>query len=109
MSFLKSEGHSPTQKIISPNQKIKDDFPNDRFVITGHSLGGGIAIAAGGRVDVQAIGFSGPGSHFSRWRFGTTLERANRNSVNVVPEYDTVPKAAMSPNSLRELREASEK
>jgi len=71
---------------------LMDKYPNAEFVLTGHSLGGGIAIAAGGRYSVPAIGFSGPGSHFSRWRFGTTLEKAYRNSVNVYPEYDTVPK-----------------
>jgi len=73
-------------------KRLSERFPNDEFVLTGHSLGGGIAIAAGGRINVSAIGFSGPGSHFSRWRFGTTMERAYRNSVNVEPDYDTVPR-----------------
>jgi len=78
--------------INETHTRLKEKYPNDEFVLTGHSLGGGIAIAAGGRFSIHAIGFSGPGSHFSRWRFGTTLEGSNRNGVNVYPDYDAVPK-----------------
>jgi len=80
------------ENIETAHHDLHKSFPKDRFVVTGHSLGGGIAIAAGGHMNVSAVGFSGPGSHFSRWRFGTTLEKAYRNSVNVAPEYDAVPK-----------------
>jgi len=80
------------ENIETAHHDLHKSFPKDRFVVTGHSLGGGIAIAAGGHMNVSAVGFSGPGSHFSRWRFGTTMERAYRNSVNVEPDSDPVPK-----------------
>jgi len=77
--------------IDNVHNSLREEHPNDEFVITGHSLGGGIAIVAGGRLSVPALAFSGPGSHFSRWRFGTTMERTNRNSVNIHPHEDAVP------------------
>jgi len=71
---------------------LSRQFANDTFLITGHSLGGGIAIAAGGSLGIPSISFSGPGSHFSRWRFGTTEERAYRTGLDVKPEIDIVHK-----------------
>lgn len=75
-------------------EKLKDEYkhePQTRFVITGHSLGGGIAGAVGAITNTEAITFSSPGSHFNRFVFNNNLERQWLNVVNVWPESDVVP------------------
>lgn len=62
------------------------------IIITGHSLGGGIANIVGARQGLQSITFSPPGVYFSREKLGIKTKIANRLSVNVIPEKDIVTK-----------------
>mmetsp|Transcript_100215 Transcript_100215/g.176561 ORF Transcript_100215/g.176561 Transcript_100215/m.176561 type:complete len:346 (-) Transcript_100215:44-1081(-) len=82
-------------KAIKLVEDVKKKYENEtgtRFVITGHSLGGGIAGAVGALTNTEAITFSAPGSHFNRFVFRSSDERQWQNMVNVWPENDMVPK-----------------
>lgn len=93
-------GGDPFKNVEDTYSKLvkNSTYANDTFILTGHSLGGGIAIAAGGHLSkpsphpVYAVAFSGPGSHFSRYRFGTSYEMASRSAVDVKPMYDFIHK-----------------
>lgn len=61
------------------------------LIITGHSLGGGVAIVAGARLKIPAIAFSGPNAMLSRLKFNITTENLNKYPLNVVPERDPFP------------------
>lgn len=92
------EGDSPFEPVKHMYENLSNTpmYANDTFIVTGHSLGGGIATAAGGHFSensshpVYAVAFSGPGSHFSRWRFGTSKERAWRSAVDIKPALDVI-------------------
>ncbi|CAJ1387546.1 unnamed protein product [Effrenium voratum] len=73
-------------------QKRKEKFPNRRFYITGHSLGGGLAKLVASKVSMQAVTFMAPG-------LGTTgyvVFREHRNeelrhsALTIMPENDVV-------------------
>lgn len=72
-------------------QELKRKTPKAHIVITGHSLGGGFALALAGITEHNALTFSAPGTHFNRFVFKTNFERSWRNVVNIWPDYDWVP------------------
>jgi len=76
---------------IAKITKLKKKYKNASFVITGHSLGGGIAGAVGANTSTPTITFSAPGSHFGRFVFKTNRSQTRR-TVNVWPDRDFVPK-----------------
>ena len=63
------------------------------LAITGHSLGGGIAIISAAQTGVSAVAVSGPNAMLSRLSFQPqlTVEQLNSKTFNVVPERDLVP------------------
>jgi lipase ATG15 len=61
--------------------------------ITGHSLGGGLAIISGAQTGVQAIGISAPNALISRRRFDITPDDIERYTFNVIPDRDPVAAA----------------
>jgi len=76
---------------IAKITELKKKYKNASFVITGHSLGGGIAGAVGANTSTPTITFSAPGSHFGRFVFKTNRSQMKR-TVNVWPDRDFVPK-----------------
>lgn len=70
--------------------ELQANHPSASIMMTGHSLGGGIAAAIGGQMEIPSVVFSAPGAHFSRERFKTSLERQYRNVVNIRPDSDYV-------------------
>ncbi|GBG33299.1 Hypothetical Protein FCC1311_034351 [Hondaea fermentalgiana] len=64
----------------------------DAFVaITGHSLGGGIAMLVGAAESVPAIGISGPNSVLSSLKFGFNQSMLDAFAVNIIPRGDPIP------------------
>jgi hypothetical protein len=74
------------------------------LVLTGHSLGGGVAMIAGAAAGVGAVSYSGPGPVLGRDRYRRSIDAAcpkcnadlsadavERHSLNVVPDGDIVP------------------
>ena len=71
---------------------LKDNKFYGNLVITGHSLGGGLAIISGSQTGVPAIAVSGPNALISRKSFlpMLTTEQLNTLSFNIVPDRDPV-------------------
>ncbi|KNE55626.1 hypothetical protein AMAG_01513 [Allomyces macrogynus ATCC 38327] len=83
--FLYSvEVEAYTRALVQSGQKV---------LVTGHSLGGGLAQVVGSRVQVPAVAISGPGLGMSYLAYDTTVEAIAKWTVNVVPFSDPVPMA----------------
>ncbi|KAI9183541.1 hypothetical protein H9P43_004459 [Blastocladiella emersonii ATCC 22665] len=63
-----------------------------QVVVTGHSLGGGIASIVGARRSVPAVAVSAPGLGMSYLNYELSLDAVSQWPVNVVPFTDPVPK-----------------
>lgn len=61
--------------------------------ITGHSLGGGLAMITGAQTGTPAVAISGPNAMISRLTFKPplTIEQLNTGVFNVVPNRDPIP------------------
>lgn len=61
--------------------------------VTGHSLGGGLAMITGAQTGVPAVGLSGPNSMLSRQTFDppVSAEALDSKTFNIIPERDVVP------------------
>eukprot|EP00970_Alexandrium_tamarense_P019645 scaffold14313_cov200-Alexandrium_tamarense.AAC.9 len=61
--------------------------------VTGHSLGGGLALITGSQAGVATVGMSAPNAILSRDTFDPplTIEQLNTFTLNVVPARDLVP------------------
>jgi hypothetical protein len=62
-----------------------------RFVLVGHSLGGGLAKIAGAATGRLAIALSGPGIVEARAKLGLDPSSLDRYAVNISPRHDVVP------------------
>ncbi|CAE8616795.1 unnamed protein product [Polarella glacialis] len=67
---------------------IKDVYD---LIITGHSLGGGLAQIVGARVHASAVTWSPVGVLYNMDRFNMTERGVYRNIVDVQPDLDVVP------------------
>lgn len=76
-------------------QKQRELWPDRRFYLTGHSLGGGLAKLVATQVDMQAVTFMAPGLGTTSYVvFGKVLDKALRSNVlTVVPKEDLVSRA----------------
>eukprot|EP00441_Pelagodinium_beii_P009417 CAMPEP_0197686092 /NCGR_PEP_ID=MMETSP1338-20131121/101970_1 /TAXON_ID=43686 ORGANISM="Pelagodinium beii, Strain RCC1491" /NCGR_SAMPLE_ID=MMETSP1338 /ASSEMBLY_ACC=CAM_ASM_000754 /LENGTH=495 /DNA_ID=CAMNT_0043267991 /DNA_START=6 /DNA_END=1493 /DNA_ORIENTATION=- len=66
-------------------------------VVTGHSLGGGIAQIIGAAVGIPTLTWSAVGVLYSLERFKITLDEVIRNVVNVKPLRDVIPDIDVQP------------
>jgi len=98
LACLLSNGLSPYREreermmfaIVDHVTNFRKLYPNASIILTGHSLGGGMAAAVSGQTSLPAVVFSAPGAHFTRQRFKTNSERQYRNVVNIQPDNDIV-------------------
>lgn len=59
--------------------------------VTGHSLGGGLAIISGAQTGAPAVALSGPNALISRRTFdGVTEEKLDKKVFNIIPDRDPV-------------------
>lgn len=63
-----------------------------RVVLTGHSLGGGLAKIVGAQRNHTAVSLSGPGLLLSRRKLGISLEALQEHTISFVPTNDIVPR-----------------
>ncbi|GBG32792.1 Hypothetical Protein FCC1311_090172 [Hondaea fermentalgiana] len=65
-----------------------------RFLITGHSLGGGLAIITGAQLKILTVAISGVNAMLSRHTFDPPVLEDNLNQYvfNVVPDRDPIPR-----------------
>lgn len=61
------------------------------ILLTGHSLGGALAMAVGSRVGLESLVFAAPAVLSNRKRFGFTSESLARNALSVIADNDVVP------------------
>ena len=99
MGFIKAEILTETSLYVQTMGLVNyikqtPDFNQSSISITGHSLGGGIALITGAQTKIPAISFAGPNILFSRKSFKPVLDLDTINSLlfNVLPERDIVSK-----------------
>jgi len=65
----------------------------DNITITGHSLGGGLAMITGAQTQRPAVALSGPNNVLSRKSFSPKLSKEDleRLTFNIIPDRDPVP------------------
>jgi hypothetical protein len=61
-------------------------------MVTGHSLGGGLANIIGSHLGIPSVAFSAPGLGYSIYNYNVSLDAAMRYTMNIVPLPDPVPK-----------------
>jgi len=73
---------------------VKSDPTYEDIQVTGHSLGGGLAIITGAQTSVDAVGLSGPNAMISRDTFSPPLsvDTLNSRTFNIIPDRDVVPR-----------------
>jgi len=71
-----------------------EDKNYENIQVTGHSLGGGLAIITGAQANIPAIALSGPNAMIGRNTFfpPVTAEALNTMTFNVIPDRDIVPR-----------------
>jgi len=79
-------------QLLSHVQNRKKQWPQRRFYLAGHSLGGGLAKLVASQVDIQAVTFMAPGLATTGYVvFGDVLDEQLRHDVlTVVPNDDIV-------------------
>ena len=77
-------------------------------VLTGHSLGGGLAIISGAQTSTRTVAFSGPNANLSRHQFDPVLELEALDEFvfNVIPDRDPIPMTD-DPGRLRQYIECT--
>jgi len=68
-----------------------EDLHTCRVLVTGHSLGGGMAALAASLNHLPGVSFSGPGLKFNSWRFGVSELALQQHVTTIKPDYDIVP------------------
>jgi len=63
------------------------------IILTGHSLGGGVAFITGAQTNVTAISLSAPNAMLSRTSFDPpiTADALDKRTFNIIPDRDMVP------------------
>jgi len=72
-------------------KEVQESEAFENVQVTGHSLGGGLAIITGSQTGVPAVALSGPNAMISRRTFdGVTEEDLNSKVFNIIPDRDPV-------------------
>jgi lipase ATG15 len=85
---------------------LKNDDSYKHIQITGHSLGGGIAIITGAQSGIPAVAVSGPNARLSGSSFvpRVTHEQLDRYTFNIVPARDPVARFDDVANQFQRIR-----
>merc|ERR1711935_745756 len=72
---------------------LKENYSFDHLQVTGHSLGGGLALITGAQAKIPAVGVSAPNARISgqSYKPPITLQDINKYGFNIIPKYDLVP------------------
>jgi len=73
---------------------LKENHTFDHIQVTGHSLGGGLALITGAQAQIPAIGVSAPNARISGLSYepSITWQDINNYGFNIIPKHDIVPK-----------------
>jgi lipase ATG15 len=86
--------------------ELKDDSTLSSVHVTGHSLGGGLAIITGAQAAIPAVALSGPNAKISGKSFDppVTEEQLNRYTFNIRPDRDIVSRFDDVANNFQNIR-----
>merc|ERR1711937_609849 len=84
-------------------ERSRAQNPDDYFIFTGHSLGGGLAQILASQLDLPAVVFSAPGMVYSAQRFDADIQSAKRNIWVVMPDFDVVPQVDLQAGSIQKV------
>ena len=73
------------------------------MVMTGHSLGGGLAKIHGAKYNISAVTFSSPGIFYTGRKYGITPEM-HRYTTTIQPDMDVVPTIDRQAGTIYRLR-----
>ena len=71
-----------------------ENLKYEHLILTGHSLGGGLALISGAQTEIPGIALSGPNALISRRTFDPPIskEAIEKYTFNIVPDRDVVPR-----------------
>jgi len=97
---------SPWDPLFEEARLLKQASDEEGYdlVITGHSLGGVIAMIAGAKVGAQSISFSPPGALYVEGRFGVHSDAIQRTSTLIQPHRDPVPMVDVQKGMVQNIR-----
>jgi lipase ATG15 len=74
-------------------QTLQESGNYGAIQVTGHSLGGGLAIITGAQTGTPAVALSGPNAMISRKSFDppVSVKALNTKTFNIIPFRDPVP------------------
>mmetsp|Transcript_13321 Transcript_13321/g.28260 ORF Transcript_13321/g.28260 Transcript_13321/m.28260 type:complete len:973 (+) Transcript_13321:182-3100(+) len=89
-SITKVAYYQETQAFV---KYLKDVKKFETVEVTGHSLGGGLAIITGAESGTSAVAISGPNAKLSRDSFDppVTVDQLDTYTFNVIPARDPIP------------------
>lgn len=84
---------------------LKDSGNYQKLALTGHSLGGGIALISGAQTHTTAVGLSGPNTVIGRDTVTPriSLEELEKYTFNIVPERDLFPRIGGAPEKMAKI------
>jgi lipase ATG15 len=90
-TLAKISFYRQTTKFVEYLQQSTDMYSN--YIITGHSLGGGLAMISGAQLQVPSIAISGVNTLISRETFDPPIseEDLDKYTLNIIPDRDLVP------------------
>lgn len=72
-------------------RELQQSGQYENVQVTGHSLGGGLALITGAQTGAPAVGLSAPNAMLSRDTFGdVTVDKLNKKTFNIIPDRDPV-------------------
>jgi len=96
---------------VTELRKAEEDHQRStKFVLTGHSLGGGIAQIVAAELGIKALVWSAPGTLYSQSFFSgdrtgvVSEERMQRNVVVVMPDNDDVPRVDVQESVVQRIQ-----
>merc|ERR1712007_338589 len=71
-------------------QSLRDKYPDDNYILTGHSMGGAIAGIVAARLDIQGVLFHPMGQLYSTVRYNFSSRTVMRRIVTVKVRGDPI-------------------
>ena len=85
-------------------EELQGSYPNDTIVLTGHSLGGGLASFMTQQFGLPSISISGPGTVLTGPKLGISEgSPVYGGHVVIVPDFDIVPRVDLHVGTVQNI------
>lgn len=94
-------------KVTTPfAEQLKSDPSFDNLQLTGHSLGGGLAMISSAQSEIPSVALSGPNAILSGRSFQPKVfpDHLNRYTLNILPDRDLVPRFDDRADNIQKIR-----